>query len=103
MEPDKPRNPFYAGFGNRANDALAYTSIGIEKNKVFITNPKGEIYQFDSGKITSYPKINDSINEKFPPIDPEQSNDFNYNDASYWNSKLSGSYDLSQSEEVKKK
>lgn len=33
-------NPFYAGFGNRDTDELAYRKVGIPKGKIFIINPK---------------------------------------------------------------
>jgi phosphatidate phosphatase LPIN len=33
--------PFYAGFGNRETDALAYKDVGIPKGKIFIVDPDG--------------------------------------------------------------
>lgn len=35
--------PFYAGFGNRDTDYIAYKSLSISPNKIFIINPKGEV------------------------------------------------------------
>ena len=32
-------NPFYAGFGNRPTDVMAYKSVGIADGKIFIINP----------------------------------------------------------------
>lgn len=37
-------NPFYAGFGNRDTDELAYRKVGIPKGKIFIINPKVLIF-----------------------------------------------------------
>ena len=33
-------NPFYAGFGNRHSDQLAYHTIGIDDSRIFTINPK---------------------------------------------------------------
>lgn len=40
--------PFYAGFGNRDTDAISYRAVGISLGKIFIIDPDGEIYQFNS-------------------------------------------------------
>uniref|UniRef100_A0AAQ5XKS9 phosphatidate phosphatase n=1 Tax=Amphiprion ocellaris TaxID=80972 RepID=A0AAQ5XKS9_AMPOC len=36
------RQPFYAAFGNRTNDAYAYKQVGVSETKIFTVNPKGE-------------------------------------------------------------
>jgi len=41
-------NPFHAGFGNRETDAIAYNSVGISLEKVYIVNPKGDIYHHNT-------------------------------------------------------
>ena len=33
-------NCFYAGFGNRDTDMLAYTAVGVPTGRIFIINPK---------------------------------------------------------------
>ena len=37
------RNPFFAGYGNRANDAYAYRAVGIPVSRIFTINPAGEL------------------------------------------------------------
>lgn len=61
-------SPFYAGFGNRHTDAIAYEAVGIPKNKIFIINEKSEITQYNYFYRTTYTNINDLINEMFPPV-----------------------------------
>ena len=38
------RNPFYAGFGNRDSDAVAYVEAGVPQSRIMIINPQGEIH-----------------------------------------------------------
>ena len=37
------KNPFFAGYGNRANDAYAYRAVGIPVSRIFTINPAGEL------------------------------------------------------------
>ncbi|NXU48582.1 LPIN3 phosphatase, partial [Turnix velox] len=37
--------PFYAAFGNRANDVYAYKHVGLPESHIFTVNPKGELIQ----------------------------------------------------------
>ena len=60
--------PFYAGFGNRENDAVAYRSVGIDMGKIFIVNSKGDLMRLNSSDIISYGKLNENVNEIFPDI-----------------------------------
>ena len=101
MEPDSDESPYFAGFGNKNTDALAYTSVGIKKNRVYIINPKGDIYQLTSGTIWSYPKLNDCVDEMFPLVDSAEVQHYDYNDAKYWKSGLFDSYELSVMDEFK--
>lgn len=95
MEPDSNESPYYAGFGNKDTDALAYTSVGINKNRVYIINPKGDIYQNISGKIWSYPKLNECVDEMFPPVDSSELQHYDYNDAKYWKRGIFSSFEVS--------
>lgn len=36
-------NPFYAGFGNRDSDEMAYIAAGMPRARIFIINPQSEI------------------------------------------------------------
>ena len=42
-----PSCPYYAGFGNRDTDTVAYLDVGIPLCKILIINPKGELYHFE--------------------------------------------------------
>jgi len=61
-------NPFHAGFGNRDTDAIAYKSVGIPLEKVFIVNPKGDIHHHSNGTAKSYAIINTLIKDIFPGL-----------------------------------
>jgi len=37
------KNPFFAGYGNRPNDAFAYRAVGIPVSRIFTINPAGEL------------------------------------------------------------
>uniref|UniRef100_A0AAQ4Q518 phosphatidate phosphatase n=1 Tax=Gasterosteus aculeatus aculeatus TaxID=481459 RepID=A0AAQ4Q518_GASAC len=39
------KQPFYAAFGNRANDVFAYKEVGVPVCRIFTVNPKGELIQ----------------------------------------------------------
>lgn len=59
-------NPLWAGFGNRAGDAIAYMKSGISKKRIFIfTNRKvTRPYQ----KIDDFGKVMAEFNEHFPKL-----------------------------------
>ena len=97
-------NPFYAGFGNKDNDALAYSVVGIPKNRIYIINPKGDIYQISSQNKVSYPKLNEGVDEIFPPVDSNTGvEDYRYNDVNYWKPRIGESYELSVLEDLEDK
>merc|ERR1719384_2618738 len=37
------KNPFFAGYGNKPNDAYAYRNVGIPVSRIFTINPAGEL------------------------------------------------------------
>lgn len=39
-------NPFVGGLGNRENDAIAYRSVGIPLNNIFIVDTTSQVYKF---------------------------------------------------------
>lgn len=104
MEPEMDSNPFYAGFGNKHNDALAYSVVGIPSNRIYTINPKGDIYQISSQNKVSYPKLNQNVDEIFPPVDGNSGvDDYRYNDVNYWKPQFNDSYELSVLEDLDKK
>ena len=46
--PAENPSPFFAGFGNRDTDAVSYLDVGVPLDKIFIVNPKGTLYHFES-------------------------------------------------------
>ncbi|OON23121.1 LNS2 protein, partial [Opisthorchis viverrini] len=61
--------PFYAGFGNKTNDAFAYEKAGIDRCHIFIVNPRGEVRnEFQPAKITSYTELSQMVDHYFPSI-----------------------------------
>uniref|UniRef100_H3B8C3 phosphatidate phosphatase n=1 Tax=Latimeria chalumnae TaxID=7897 RepID=H3B8C3_LATCH len=63
------REPFYAAFGNRTNDAYAYKEVGVKETRIFTVNPKGELIQ-ERTKVnkSSYPRLSELVEHVFPLI-----------------------------------
>lgn len=65
-------NPFYAGFGNKVNDCMAYNTVGIQKHRIYIINPKGEVRPQDEALAgtftTSYETLVDVVDYHFPVL-----------------------------------
>eukprot|EP00753_Platysulcus_tardus_P000603 PLAT10580.1.p1 GENE.PLAT10580.1~~PLAT10580.1.p1 ORF type:complete len:914 (-),score=399.64 PLAT10580.1:92-2428(-) len=64
-------SPFYAGFGNRPTDLLAYVTAGISASKIFIINPRGEVRQHSSTYSKTYGSINAIVDDMFPTVSEE--------------------------------
>ena len=67
---DNDKNPFYAGFGNRETDAIAYTTLAIETKRIFTINDKSEIKVLKNGNTVNFTDLNKTIDETFPEFDP---------------------------------
>lgn len=63
-----PKNPFYAGFGNRTTDAVTYRALGIALTRIFIINANGEVTQLNDSKKKSYSLLNKSVTNIFPAL-----------------------------------
>ncbi|TDH14106.1 hypothetical protein EPR50_G00042200 [Perca flavescens] len=63
------REPFYAAFGNKTNDAYAYKQVGVPDTRLFTVNPKGELIQ-ESSKVnkSSYSQLSESVEHIFPNL-----------------------------------
>ncbi|KAJ3129456.1 Nuclear elongation and deformation protein 1 [Nowakowskiella sp. JEL0407] len=85
------KNPFYAGFGNRITDALSYRSVDIPSSRIFTIDPTGEIkLELLSTYKSSYMKLNDIVDQIFPPIDTiNGTGDTDFNDFNFWRSPMS--------------
>ncbi|XP_072238656.1 phosphatidate phosphatase LPIN3 isoform X2 [Leuresthes tenuis] len=61
------RQPFYAAFGNRTNDAYAYKQVGVPETRIFTVNPKGELIQeMTKGNKSSYSHLSELVEHFFP-------------------------------------
>uniref|UniRef100_A0A3B3RQR4 Lipin 2 n=1 Tax=Paramormyrops kingsleyae TaxID=1676925 RepID=A0A3B3RQR4_9TELE len=82
------KQPFYAAFGNRSNDALAYEQVGVPQCRIFTVNPKGELIQEQTkGNKSSYCRLSELVEHVFPLLSKEQSSAFDCPDFSsfcYW-------------------
>ena len=80
-----PINPFYAGFGNRKTDLVAYQEAGVPSGRVFIINPSGNITTINKTYSKTYHNMATLVNEMYPPTQ-ESSKGVNedYNDWNYW-------------------
>lgn len=65
----KLHNPFYAGFGNKTNDAAAYKEIEIEDSRIFTVNYEGIIKNEKSNTFqSSYSNLCNSVSTIFEPF-----------------------------------
>ena len=81
---DDDYNPLYAGFGNKFSDSLAYSAVGINKDRNYIINPDGKMFTFNSQTNFTYEELNDLIHEFYPEYNPEKYFDDNYGESVYW-------------------
>ena len=65
-----PQNttPFFAGFGNRETDGVAYRYINIPLNNIFIIDTSSKVLRLGETQKTSYKLIADKVDEIFPSI-----------------------------------
>jgi len=78
--------PFYAGFGNRMTDVIAYQETGTPLGKVFMINPTGEIsipVECTTYKKT-YTQLSDLVSHMFPPVHETLNADEEYSASNYW-------------------
>lgn len=59
---------FYAGFGNKETDAIAYRFLEIPLKNIFIINITSGIVQLGEKEKTTYPKLIESFENYFPKI-----------------------------------
>lgn len=96
------RTPFYAGFGNRLNDALSYRSVSIPPTRIFTINSNAEVSLnlLTLNKYrTSYVSMREIVDHYFPPISlliKEGGED--YTDFNYWREPTLDVDDFSASE-----
>merc|ERR1712156_1084273 len=63
------KNPFFAGYGNKPNDAYAYRAVGIPVSRIFTINPAGELkHELTQNFQTSYESQSLEVDYYFPNI-----------------------------------
>ncbi|XP_056405914.1 phosphatidate phosphatase LPIN3 isoform X2 [Hyla sarda] len=84
--------PFYAAFGNRPNDVLAYREVGVPESRIFTVNPRGELTQeLNSSFKSSYAALRDLVNVMFPPPSSQSVSALvsqEFSDFSFWRDPL---------------
>lgn len=58
--------PFYAGFGNRVSDVVAYTTIGVPQHKIFIIDEHSVVHVCHVHR--TYRDLAQLVDETFPPV-----------------------------------
>ena len=96
------RTAFYAGFGNRLNDALSYRSVSIPPTRIFTINSNAEVslHLLTLNKYrTSYVTMREIVDQYFPPVGMLiKEGGEEYTDFSYWREQLLDIDDFSASE-----
>lgn len=64
-------NPFYAGFGNRETDGVAYRMLDIPLDNIYIIDSKSNVTQLGEGRITNYKSLNYKLAINFPKLNDE--------------------------------
>ncbi|XP_072315614.1 phosphatidate phosphatase LPIN3 [Eucyclogobius newberryi] len=85
------REPFYAAFGNRTNDAFAYKAVGVPETRLFTVNPRGELTQEKTrSNKSSYTHLCELVEYFFPSlfIGSEVLDCPDFSSATYWKEPL---------------
>jgi phosphatidate phosphatase LPIN len=87
-----PRDPFYAGFGNKINvrflrihskDFIAYRTVGVRDYRIFIIESTG-ILRVNSVLHKSYKDVNELVDMIFPDLNSKKSELSGYTNLNYW-------------------
>ena len=71
--------PYFAGYGNRPNDVIAYQAVGIPRSRIFIVDKAGELKApVSQTRRSSYKSQSGIADFVFPPISHIENNDSNY-------------------------
>ena len=62
-------NPFFAGFGNRDTDGIAYRYLGIPLNYIFLIDTASKVLRLGDTKKESYKEIADKVEDIFPLVE----------------------------------
>ena len=97
---DDDYNPFYAGFGNRITDVVAYRAVQVPPSRIFIINHYGVIQHLNTHYSKSYPELGGLVNAMFPSIlARKQSTEEEFNSFQFWKHPLAQLSEDDESEE----
>lgn len=57
-----------AGYGNKDTDVRAYVNAGINLDRIYIVNPKGEVKNEGTGQVSSYSDQVLLLDRLYPPL-----------------------------------
>ncbi|XP_036085298.1 phosphatidate phosphatase LPIN3 isoform X3 [Rousettus aegyptiacus] len=84
--------PFYAAFGNRPNDVVAYRKVGLPESRIFTVNPRGELIQEPmKNHKSTYERLGEVVELLFPPVACGPGTDLanpEYSNFCYWRKPL---------------
>ncbi|XP_015452654.1 phosphatidate phosphatase LPIN3 isoform X2 [Pteropus alecto] len=84
--------PFYAAFGNRPNDVIAYRKVGLPESRIFTVNPRGELIQEPmKNHKSTYERLGEVVELLFPPVACGPGTDLanpEYSNFCYWREPL---------------
>ena len=66
---DDTEQHFYAGFGNKETDAIAYRYLGIPMKNIFIINTSSYVVQLGQKEKITYQNLIESFEVYFPKLD----------------------------------
>ena len=71
--------PYFAGYGNRPNDIVAYQTVGIPRERIFIIDKTGELKgSLSQTMLTTYKEQSNIVDFYYPPIDKDLHIDHKY-------------------------
>ncbi|KAH9513690.1 Nuclear elongation and deformation protein 1 [Bulinus truncatus] len=81
-----PTSPFYAGFGNKLNDVIAYRALDIPSFRIFTINPQGQLrHDLSLTFLSSYAGMSDIVDHFFPSLDHvDRGTSVEFNPVNYW-------------------
>lgn len=62
----KDHNPFFAGFGTKASDMIAYRRVHFPEGRIFLVNNKGQVQNVNRTFNKTYTNLNEMLHEIFP-------------------------------------
>jgi len=86
---DDDYNPFYAGFGNRITDVVAYRAVGVPQSRIYIINPHSIIQHTNMSTYSkSYVELTSLVHHMFPSLLDGKKGETEFNDVNYWRQPL---------------